>query len=43
MMKKFFMKGKLMRLRKKWWAVPEMKENAQVIFNAESLKGKWNE
>ena len=32
-----------MRLRKKWWAVPEMKENAQVIFNAENLKGKWNE
>ncbi len=32
-----------MRLRKKWWAVPEMKENEQVIFDAQNLKGKWNE
>lgn len=32
-----------MRLRKKWWAVPEMKENPLVIFDAENYKEKWNE
>ena len=32
-----------MRLRKKWWAVPEMKENPQVIFDFENIKEKWNE
>ena len=32
-----------MRLRKKWWAVPEMKENPLVIFNAENLKGLWKD
>lgn len=32
-----------MRLRKKWWAVPEMKENPLVIFDAENYKDKWNE
>ena len=32
-----------MRLRKKWWAVPEMKENPLVIFDAENYKEKWDE
>lgn len=32
-----------MRLRKKWWAVPEMKENPLVIFDAENYKEKWIE
>lgn len=32
-----------MRLRKKWWAVPEMKENPLVIFDTEKLNKKWNE
>lgn len=32
-----------MRLRKKWWAVPEMEENSQVIFNATEYKNRWNE
>lgn len=37
------MKGKFMRLRKKWWAIPEMKENDKVIFEAQNLKGMWNQ
>lgn len=32
-----------MRLRKKWWAIPEMKTNEQVIFNASEYKEKWSE
>lgn len=32
-----------MRLRKKHWAIPEMKENPLVFFEAKEYKGKWNE
>lgn len=32
-----------MRLRKKWWAVPEMKENPLVIFDAQNYKEKWSD
>ncbi|MDT8719119.1 tRNA (guanosine(46)-N7)-methyltransferase TrmB [Clostridium sp. 19966] len=31
-----------MRLRKKWWARPEMEASPKVIINAEELKGNWN-
>lgn len=30
-----------MRLRKKWWARPEMKEDSKVIFEPKDLKGLW--
>ncbi|WP_036729022.1 tRNA (guanosine(46)-N7)-methyltransferase TrmB [Peptoniphilus mikwangii] len=32
-----------MRLRKKHWAIPEMKENPYVYFDAAEYKGKWKE
>lgn len=32
-----------MRLRKKHWAVPEMKENPFVYFQGEENRGKWKE
>lgn len=32
-----------MRLRKKWWARPEMEESPLVITNPEENKGKWKE
>ena len=32
-----------MRLRKKHFAIPEMRENPYVIFDPEHLKGKWSE
>lgn len=32
-----------MRLRKKHFAVPEMRENPYVFFNGEENKGKWKE
>jgi tRNA (guanine-N7-)-methyltransferase len=32
-----------MRLRKKWWARPELEENKLFINNPRELKGKWNE
>lgn len=32
-----------MRLRKKWWARPELDESELVINSAEDYKGKWNE
>lgn len=32
-----------MRLRKKWWALPEMEQDEKAIFNQEELYGKWKE
>lgn len=32
-----------MRLRKKWWAKPEMEKDHKVIFNPSEFKGKWKE
>ncbi|SHH19644.1 tRNA (guanine-N7-)-methyltransferase [Anaerosphaera aminiphila DSM 21120] len=32
-----------MRLRKKHWAVPEMKENPYVYFEGEEYRGNWQE
>lgn len=32
-----------MRLRKKWWARPEMEESPLVIVNPAENKGKWKE
>lgn len=32
-----------MRLRKKWWARPEMEESDLVITEPEELKGKWHQ
>lgn len=32
-----------MRLRKKWWARPEMEMSPYFITNPYDLKGKWNE
>ena len=32
-----------MRLRKKWWARPEMKEDSKVIFEPKKLKGLWKD
>lgn len=32
-----------MRLRKKWWARPEMEASPLVIINPKELKGKWQE
>ncbi|RVU54558.1 tRNA (guanosine(46)-N7)-methyltransferase TrmB [Anaerosphaera multitolerans] len=32
-----------MRLRKKHWAVPEMKENPKVFFEGKKYKGHWGE
>lgn len=32
-----------MRLRKKWWARPEMEKSPYFITNPYELKGKWNE
>jgi len=32
-----------MRLRKKWWARPEMEASPLVIINPRDLKGKWKE
>ncbi|MDO5715186.1 MAG: tRNA (guanosine(46)-N7)-methyltransferase TrmB [Tissierellia bacterium] len=32
-----------MRLRKKHWAIPEMKENSYVFFDGQRYKGKWDE
>lgn len=31
-----------MRLRKKWWAKPELENDNKVIFNPWEYKGKWN-
>lgn len=31
-----------MRLRKKWWARPEMEESSLVITEPKELKGQWN-
>ncbi|NLC66746.1 MAG: tRNA (guanosine(46)-N7)-methyltransferase TrmB [Clostridium sp.] len=30
-----------MRLRKKWWARPEMQQDSKVIFKPENFKDKW--
>lgn len=32
-----------MRLRKKWWARPEMEASPLVVINPKELKGKWQE
>ncbi len=32
-----------MRLRKKWWARPELEQNNKVIINPSESKGKWRE
>ncbi len=32
-----------MRLRKKWWAIPEMMEDSRVVFNPEEYRGNWDE
>ncbi|HVJ48967.1 tRNA (guanosine(46)-N7)-methyltransferase TrmB [Desulfitobacterium sp.] len=32
-----------MRLRKKWWAKPEMEKDHKVIFTPSEFKGKWKE
>lgn len=32
-----------MRLRKKWWARPEMEQSDYVITNAKQFKGQWKE
>lgn len=32
-----------MRLRKKWWAKPELEKDSKVIFNPWEYKGKWKE
>ncbi|MBU5590480.1 tRNA (guanosine(46)-N7)-methyltransferase TrmB [Clostridium sp. MSJ-4] len=32
-----------MRLRKKWWARPEMEQSKEVVINPRELKGKWKE
>lgn len=32
-----------MRLRKKWWAKPELEKDVKVIFNPLEYKGKWKE
>ncbi|WP_160677899.1 tRNA (guanosine(46)-N7)-methyltransferase TrmB [Clostridium sp. C8-1-8] len=32
-----------MRLRKKWWARPELEQAENVVINPSELKGKWNE
>ncbi|ETA82098.1 tRNA (guanosine(46)-N7)-methyltransferase TrmB [Youngiibacter fragilis] len=32
-----------MRLRKKWWARPEMEQDSKAIFDPVSLKGRWHE
>lgn len=35
--------GRTVRLRKKWWARPELDASELVINRAENYKGKWNE
>jgi tRNA (guanine-N7-)-methyltransferase len=35
--------GKLMRLRKKWWARPEMEKSPLVITEPTQYSGKWSE
>lgn len=30
-----------MRLRKKWWAKPEMEQDAKAIFSPKERKGRW--
>lgn len=32
-----------MRLRKKWWARPEMEQDSKAIFDPVSKKGRWHE
>lgn len=32
-----------MRLRKKWWAKPELEKDSKVIFTPSEFKGKWKE
>lgn len=32
-----------MRLRKKWWARPEMEQDSKAVFEAWTQKGKWTE
>jgi tRNA (guanine-N7-)-methyltransferase len=32
-----------MRLRKKWWARPELEQSAAVVINPKENKGRWNE
>lgn len=32
-----------MRLRKKWWAKPELEKDHKAIFNPSECKGKWQE
>ncbi|WML37122.1 tRNA (guanosine(46)-N7)-methyltransferase TrmB [Clostridium sp. OS1-26] len=32
-----------MRLRKKWWARPEMEASPLVVINPKELKGKWKQ
>lgn len=32
-----------MRLRKKWWAKPELEKDHRVIFTPSEFKGKWHE
>ncbi|GFZ31563.1 tRNA (guanine-N(7)-)-methyltransferase [Clostridium zeae] len=32
-----------MRLRKKWWARPELEEAKNVVTNQSEFKGRWNE
>lgn len=32
-----------MRLRKKWWARPEMEQDSKAIFDPVSMKGRWSE
>ncbi len=35
--------GNLMRLRKKWWARPELEKSPLVIIEPRDFKGKWSE
>lgn len=32
-----------MRLRKKWWARPEMEKDYKVVLSPEELRGKWQD
>lgn len=32
-----------MRLRKKWWARPELEESPSVVITPKEFRGKWNE
>lgn len=32
-----------MRLRKKWWAKPELEKDHKVLFTPQEYKGKWQE